>query len=813
MSIHKTKLAVFAVIILGVLGTSVVGAATIPPVVRGEKVYTLRPEMGPLQITVSKRDMNIYEDADELHADLYGPGRMHLGHLEIPDDGVVDKGTHSPELQTETMTVDCHVPGTYRLVIMCPNRGDFMHGIETSTGTAMVEGLILLNDGNVGGRIYFEAPAGETTIRAQALHNPGRQQMPLSDASGKRLKTFDMSTTGEWQELEVPADLGDRSGPWYFECEKMDIRCEIDGMKYFTIGEENFFPAASYQHMLYPYNTTRYLQPGQSATMTYTLRNNTGQDDSFALQADGDDALSCSITEPASPVEVPTKRYANIAELTVEAQLAEDAEIGSEYFAIINATSQADAAITESVGVRVIAGESPVSQPLDMPIVLKRYQHENYQFGYAPEYVENEVYFDLENRPCIRERTSHKYPTTFLQTLLDGEWVERSFIPAVKETFPAYRGFYMGGGSLGAKWAFDDQNGAYTTVNMMRTDKPGTNVVIFTPDAGQTFKAYDFRGTSHDVEQFTGHNALPHPPPILAYEQIQEHEARFCAYHNLWLYTPQRNGDGLDLGEPVLVSDKCLGSCQHSGGPASTVTRDGKTHVVWGEVTEEDVPGVPTYVVTYDHETRELGEPVFMAYAPPVNDVHNVPAVTMDSEGYIHVVTGAHGDNFKYLRSDEPNDAYSGWSDPVNVLESGRVQEDTDEDGRGAQTYCSLVCDPDDNLHIAFRQWRGGVDEYFGGNLYAALSVQTKPKDGEWGPARPLVVPVVDGYSIYYHKLTIDRRGNLYLSYSYWTSHHTYQPDFPEHFHNRAVIVSKDGGETWKLAQTADFAEEIITDE
>ncbi|MFP3904849.1 MAG: BNR-4 repeat-containing protein [Armatimonadota bacterium] len=813
MSIHKAQLGVFAVILLGLFATSVVGAATIPPVVRGEKVYTLRPEMGPLEITVSKRDMNIYEDADELHADLYGPGRMHLGHLEIPDDGVVDKGTHSPDLQTETMTVDCQVPGTYRLVIMCPARGDFMHGIETSTGTAMVEGLILLNDGNVGGRIYFAAPDGETTIRAQALHNPGRQQMPLYDASGEQLHIFDLSETGDWQELEVSEDMGDRSGPWYFECEKMDIRCEIDGMEYFTIGEENFFAAASYRHMLYPYNNTRYLQPGESARMTYTLRNNSGQNDTFAFSTQSPPGLSLSVLEPEDSVEVSAARYSNEEEVTVVAQLAEDAPEGTEIVGTVVAQSQTNEELIESAAVRVVAGEAPVSELLDMPIILKPYQHENYQFGYAPEYVENEVYFDLDNRPYIRERTSHKYPTNYLQTLVDGEWVQRSFVDAVREAFSAYRGFYMGGGALGAKWAFDDQNGAYTTVHMMRTDKPGTNVVIFTPDAGETFKVYDFEGDRHDIEQFTGHNALPHPPPVLGYEQTQQHEARFCAYHNLWLYTPQRNGDELEMGEPVLVSDKCLGSCQHSGGPASSVTRDGKTHVVWGEVTEEDVPGVPTYIATYDHESQELGEPVFMAYAPPVNDVHNVPAVTMDSEGYIHVVTGAHGDNFKYLRSNEPNDAYSGWSDPVNVLESGRVQDDTDEDGRGAQTYCSLVCDPDDNLHIAFRQWRAGVDEYHGGNLYAALSVQTKPKDGEWGPARPLVVPVVDGYSIYYHKLTIDRRGNLYLSYSYWTSHHTYQPDFPQHFHNRAVIVSKDQGETWKLAQTADFAEAIITDE
>jgi Neuraminidase (sialidase) len=66
------------------------------------------------------------------------------------------------------------------------------------------------------------------------------------------------------------------------------------------------------------------------------------------------------------------------------------------------------------------------------------------------------------------------------------------------------------------------------------------------------------------------------------------------------------------------------------------------------------------------------------------------------------------------------------------------------------------------------------------------------------------VIPPVGGYSIYYHKLTIDRLGNLYVSYNHW-SDHAYSKDFPGLYHNRAMITSTDGGETWKLAEAGDF--------
>ena len=82
---------------------------------------------------------------------------------------------------------------------------------------------------------------------------------------------------------------------------------------------------------------------------------------------------------------------------------------------------------------------------------------------------------------------------------------------------------------------------------------------------------------------------------------------------------------------------------------------------------------------------------------------------------------------------------------------------------------------------------------------------ESKPEGKPWGPARPMVVPPVAGYSIYYHKLTIAPDSSLWLSYSYYTADVGYQSQFPELYNNRAVIVSKDRGKTWKLAESKDF--------
>jgi hypothetical protein len=775
-------------------------AAGFPPVVRGARAVLLRPDPGPLTIRITKRDLNIYEGADTLTAQLYDPRRRLIGTLELPDDGNTGRGA-ATETQSADLKVSCQMPGVYRLIIACSH--DLVFGLETSSGRLMIEGDILLNDGNVSGKLCFPPPEGAFKVIAQALHEPGIQKLPLLDAKGTALHTFDLAKAGADQAFTVPADVGARDGLWCLDLKAMDVKIRVSDVTHWTFAEDAYFDPAPLRWMLLPYSEARCLKPGQSAELRFTLRNRTGQPATFRLDAAGHDGLVCRVIEPASPVALEKGEARTIR---VAVQAPPTAKPGSVLEGIVSATAMHDARVVQSAGIEVRLWDPPASRPLKMPIVLERYRHENALFGYAPDYVANEVYFDRQNRPVIRQRTESAYVTTAL-TLLEGDrWVERSFVPALQAAYPGYRGIFFGGGFLGAKVAFDGENGAYTIVSVMTADRKRQSVLLYTPDGGRTYTTHELPGSQFDIEQFTGHNALAIPPPVLAYRQTATRPETFASVNDLLLYLPKKVNGKLTLGEPVLVSKQCLGSCQHSGGPASTATRDGKTHIVWGEVTDEKVPGVPTYVATYDHATGKLSEKVLLAYAPPINDVHNVPAICQDSQGYLHVVAGAHGEPFQYLRSLRPNDS-SAWTKPVEVLSAGYISDKTDADGAGRQTYVSLVCGPDDTLHIAYRQWRQRVDPYHGGQIYAALSVQSKPKVGPWGPARPLVVPPVPGYSIYYHKMTIDRRGWLYLSYNHWTSDQSYQNEFPERHHHRAVLVSKDGGKSWKLAETRDFLE------
>ncbi len=468
-------------------------------------------------------------------------------------------------------------------------------------------------------------------------------------------------------------------------------------------------------------------------------------------------------------------------------------------------------AITVFRGAVVGADTAPPPQEVAFPLALEPNREVDELFGYRPDYTRNVPSFDSRNRPYIRSRTVDYNETSFVHTWRNNGWIERDFLQAIRTAYPDFESVYRGAGWIGSRVVFDSEDRAYTIVNIRLTGGGHRNLLLFSEDHGESWEVHELsRGGVFAMEHFVGHNEIAGPPFLLLSRRgAGDHPGDWASYHEFHYLQPR-----IEDGQLVVpsytsshINDKLISLGQHSGGASFSVTKDGKTHFVWIEATEEEVPGTPTYVATYDHETRTLGDPEFLAYAPPANNSHNRPGIVMDSEGYLHVVTGSHhGQNFYYTRSREPNDAYSGWTDPEPVWDTGWTAISGEE--RGGQTYVALVCDPDDTLHLVFRHWRD-ADEYFtppSGDYYAALSYQRKPKGGEWSEPRPLVLPERGRYSVYYHKLAVDRVGRLFLSFSYFDWELNEQATDPdERYWRRMVIVSDDGGDEWKLAGNRDF--------
>jgi hypothetical protein len=409
----------------------------------------------------------------------------------------------------------------------------------------------------------------------------------------------------------------------------------------------------------------------------------------------------------------------------------------------------------------------------------------------------------------MRSRGLDLHETGYFETLRDGQWVQRSFVEAVKDCYPNFQRFDRGAGWYYTHAVFDDDDNMYSVIQVRLDGGRNTAGLLFSDDYGETFTCHDLPGQWPNIEVRTDMHGLPGPPLVATLQKVADHPtARWGAFYRLLITQPEVTEEGLELPEPVSVTEKCFGMCEHSGGASLATTVGGRTHITWAEMRDEDdLPGSPTFAVTWERDTRTLGEPVFVGYAPPVNDVHNTPGICADSEGYVHVVTGAHGDHFYHFKSKLPNDLSEGFEPGREMLDHGFTHPSGDTKRPARQTYLGLVCDPDDTLHAAFRWWiRDAEDPYHPGKVYASLGYQKSTADGAWTDARKLVVAVAHGYSNYHAKLAMDRDGRLYISYSYFNK----QPNWvygekPSHYAFPAILTSGDGGETWELAETAHF--------
>ena len=113
------------------------------------------------------------------------------------------------------------------------------------------------------------------------------------------------------------------------------------------------------------------------------------------------------------------------------------------------------------------------------------------------------------------------------------------------------------------------------------------------------------------------------------------------------------------------------------------VTFKGKTHVAWLDSPTE---GFRVRVRTLDHSSNTWSAPVEIGDA---TDNHGGPALTIDEEGYLHVLYYSHHHPFRYRRSVRPNDA-SEWT-PF------------EEFGHNL-TYPALVCAQDGTLIMVARR-------------------------------------------------------------------------------------------------------------
>ncbi|MHC4181069.1 MAG: BNR-4 repeat-containing protein, partial [Planctomycetota bacterium] len=178
------------------------------------------------------------------------------------------------------------------------------------------------------------------------------------------------------------------------------------------------------------------------------------------------------------------------------------------------------------------------------------------------------------------------------------------------------------------------------------------------------------------------------------------------------------------LPDSFLLSTVGCGRATGYAEANKIVTVGDRTHVAWLDSPPE---GFRVRIRTLDRRTGTWSPTYTVGEA---FDNHGGPALTVDGQGYLHIVYYPHHHPFRYRRSRRPNDA-SGWEEEIRF-------------GQRC-TYPTLVCGPDDTLYVTGR--RSFPDRPWQVELW------TKPPGGDWRGPVPILRSRYKGYAHFQESL------------------------------------------------------------
>lgn len=218
---------------------------------------------------------------------------------------------------------------------------------------------------------------------------------------------------------------------------------------------------------------------------------------------------------------------------------------------------------------------------------------------------------------------------------------------------------------------------------------------------------------------------------------------------------------------PVLLSEQGCGRATGYAEANKIVTVGDKTHVAWLDSPPE---GFRVRVRTLDRRTGQWSPTYTVGEA---YDNHGGPALSVDSEGFLHIVYYPHHHPFRYRKSKRPNDA-SEWEDEIQF-------------GQRC-TYPTLVCGPDNTLYFTCRRSYS--------NKPWEVELWTKRLDGDWEGPFPIARSRHRGYAHFQESLawSPDHR-LLHLCCRF---HEKTDKGGYGRLQTVAYMVSEDCGKTWR---------------
>lgn len=488
-------------------------------------------------------------------------------------------------------------------------------------------------------------------------------------------------------------------------------------------------------------------------------------------------------------------------------------------------------------------GQIELKAPVKCPVQYKTiFTREREMFDYKPRFMPGIINFAPGNIPVMRcgvnppalPGDNHaSFPKAFFSEnnyvqLLnpDGTWTaSTAHIKAIRNYLklkPDEKLLITAGERVSDAVEFDNSGDAYTIINS-KYYKNGheffENFLLYSNDKLKTWQVFPLEGSNLRLEPYRPNADRSQPPVITA------------SKGGVSITLPEKTSNGsLKLSKRIQLvppEAKVVLTNTMAGAGSQCISSKDKVFVVYMSL--KAIPaktGTPQYIVSYDRKTGKITGPLLLGMSGHRIDGHNSPVIDLDSKGYLHVIGGTHWHGVPHWTSLKPDSISSGWSKPEYIA------------GNGDQTYSlsgvsypGFLIGRDGTMHLVVRGCSAILEKQRASNpkiLDYALIYFRKLPGKEWEKRRDLAVPVWTRYSNWYHKISTDLKGNLFLTYYYIALRLEQVPAAQQEYcekwkkeldsdkafspskvnaHDPVLISSEDNGKNWKITRTPDLRE------
>jgi hypothetical protein len=226
-------------------------------------------------------------------------------------------------------------------------------------------------------------------------------------------------------------------------------------------------------------------------------------------------------------------------------------------------------------------------------------------------------------------------------------------------------------------------------------------------------------------------------------------------------------GVAAESSAPFLLSELGCGRATGYAEANKIVTTGDRTHVAWLDSPPE---GFRVRIRSLDRSTGNWSPTVTLGDA---YDNHGGPALTVDGEGYLHVVYYPHHHPMRYRKSKRPGDA-SEWEEEVQFGER--------------LTYPTLVCGKDGTLYFTARR-------SFSARTWQ-VELWKRPPSGEWQFVQAILKSRHKGYAHFQESLAwAPDYQSLHLCCRF---HENTDSKGYGRLQTVAYLVSRDAGRSWQ---------------